>query len=171
MHTRNRILKYVVLLIVILLSSSLIAQEQPNSVPFYTTLKSAEYRWLERRNFDVATFKITGRVGDSPIPGSGAYVDNEFGAAAATGDGDVMMRFLPSYQTVENMRNGMPPSLAAEHALRRIIKYYPHFEGALVAANKTGSFGAACYGWTFQYSVMTPQMEKPEIVTVKPFEL
>jgi len=118
-----------------------------------------------------ATFKITGRVGDSPIPGSGAYVDNEFGAAAATGDGDVMMRFLPSYQTVENMRSGMPPSEAAEHALRRIIKYYPHFEGALVAANKTGSFGAACYGWTFQYSVMTPQMDKPEIVTVKPFEL
>ena len=53
MHTRNRILKYIVLLIVILLSSSLIAQEQLNSVPFYTTLKSAEYRWLERRNFDV----------------------------------------------------------------------------------------------------------------------
>jgi len=35
------------------------------------------------------------RVGDSPIPGSGAYVDNEVGGAAATGDGDIMMRFLP----------------------------------------------------------------------------
>lgn len=118
-----------------------------------------------------ATFKITGRVGDSPIPGSGAYVDNEIGAAAATGDGDVMMRFVPSYQTVENMRNGMSPSEAAEHALRRILKYYPQFTGALVAANKTGGFGAACFGWTFQYSVMTSQMDKPEIVTVKPFEL
>ena len=35
------------------------------------------------------------RVGDSPIPGSGAYVDNNVGGAAATGDGDIMMRFLP----------------------------------------------------------------------------
>lgn len=61
-----------------------------------------------------ATFKIPGlaklfhlyvywknvffrRVGDSPIPGSGAYVDNEVGAAVATGDGDIMMRFSPRY--------------------------------------------------------------------------
>lgn len=35
------------------------------------------------------------RVGDSPIAGAGAYVDNEVGGAAATGDGDIMMRFLP----------------------------------------------------------------------------
>jgi isoaspartyl peptidase/L-asparaginase-like protein (Ntn-hydrolase superfamily) len=37
------------------------------------------------------------RVGDSPIPGSGAYADQEFGGAAATGDGDVIMRFLPRF--------------------------------------------------------------------------
>lgn len=35
------------------------------------------------------------RVGDSPIPGAGAYADHEAGAAVATGDGDIMMRFLP----------------------------------------------------------------------------
>lgn len=35
------------------------------------------------------------RIGDSPIPGSGAYADNTVGGAAATGDGDVMLRFLP----------------------------------------------------------------------------
>ena len=35
------------------------------------------------------------RVGDSPIVGSGSYADNEAGAAAATGDGDLMMRLLP----------------------------------------------------------------------------
>lgn len=43
-----------------------------------------------------ANHKIPGRVGDSPIPGAGAYADSEVGAAVATGDGDVMMRFLPS---------------------------------------------------------------------------
>ena len=41
--------------------------------------------------------KIPGRVGDSPIPGAGSYI-NEAGGCAATGDGDVMMRFLPCYQ-------------------------------------------------------------------------
>ncbi|RHY15781.1 hypothetical protein DYB37_011063 [Aphanomyces astaci] len=45
-----------------------------------------------------ASHKIMGRVGDAPLPGAGCYVDNDKGAAAATGDGDVMMRFLPSYQ-------------------------------------------------------------------------
>lgn len=40
-------------------------------------------------------FFLSRRVGDSSIVGSGAYVDNDIGAAAATGDGDVMMRFLP----------------------------------------------------------------------------
>ena len=47
------------------------------------------------------TPQIYRRVGDSPIPGSGAYADSDVGAAAATGDGDVMMRFLPSFLAVE----------------------------------------------------------------------
>lgn len=38
------------------------------------------------------------RVGDAPIPGAGCYADSLVGGAAATGDGDVMMRFLPTYQ-------------------------------------------------------------------------
>jgi isoaspartyl peptidase/L-asparaginase-like protein (Ntn-hydrolase superfamily) len=37
------------------------------------------------------------RVGDTPVAGAGAYVDNDVGGAAATGDGDIMMRFLPTY--------------------------------------------------------------------------
>lgn len=40
---------------------------------------------------------VCSRVGDSPIIGAGAYADNTAGGAAATGDGDVMMRFLPRY--------------------------------------------------------------------------
>jgi N4-(beta-N-acetylglucosaminyl)-L-asparaginase len=41
--------------------------------------------------------KIAGRVGDSPVAGAGAYADEEVGAAASTGDGDIMMRFVPRY--------------------------------------------------------------------------
>ena len=43
----------------------------------------------------------------------------------ATGDGDVMMRFLPAYQAVENLRQGMAPDDAATDALKRIVKRHP----------------------------------------------
>lgn len=99
------------------------------------------------------THKIPGRVGDSPIPGSGAYADQEVGVAAATGDGDIMMRFLPSYQAVESMRNGKSPQEAASDAIARITSKYPSFEGAVIVANLRGEFGIACHGWdNFPYT-------------------
>ncbi|XP_019289801.1 N(4)-(beta-N-acetylglucosaminyl)-L-asparaginase [Panthera pardus] len=89
-------------------------------------------------------FKIHGRVGDSPIPGAGAYADDTAGAAAATGDGDILMRFLPSYQAVEYMRGGEDPTVACRKVISRIQKYFPNFFGAVICANVTGSYGAAC---------------------------
>ncbi|KAB1257577.1 N-L-asparaginase [Camelus dromedarius] len=89
-------------------------------------------------------FKIPGRVGDSPIPGSGAYADDTAGAAAATGDGDILMRFLPSYQAVEYMRRGKDPTTACQKVIARIQKYFPNFFGAVICANVTGGYGAAC---------------------------
>lgn len=47
------------------------------------------------------------RVGDAAVPGAGAYVDSVVGGAAATGDGDVMMRFLPSFHAVQEMAKGV----------------------------------------------------------------
>ncbi|XP_046394207.1 N(4)-(Beta-N-acetylglucosaminyl)-L-asparaginase-like [Ischnura elegans] len=106
-----------------------------------------------------ANHKIPGRVGDSPIPGAGAYADNEVGAAVATGDGDVMMRFLPSLLAVEHMRRGFIPDISAKYAVQRIIKYYPKFQGAIVAADKDGKFGAACHGFgTFHYSIASQDL-------------
>jgi N4-(beta-N-acetylglucosaminyl)-L-asparaginase len=99
-------------------------------------------------------FKIPGRVGDSPITGAGAYCDNDVGGAVATGNGDVMMRFLPSYQAVENMRNGMTPTEAALDAMRRIHRKGYRIGGAILAMNKRGEHGAACLGWDkFPYAV------------------
>jgi len=101
-----------------------------------------------------AKFKIPGRVGDSPVPGAGAYADTEVGAAAATGDGDVMMRVLPSLLAVEAMRRGATPSEAAEEVIVRIAKKYPNFMGAVVTLNKEGDVGAACHGiGTFPFCV------------------
>ncbi len=59
-----------------------------------------------------ANHKVAGRVGDSALTGSGAFADSTIGGAAGTGDGDVMLRFVPAYQVVENMRMGMTPSEA-----------------------------------------------------------
>ncbi|XP_046852184.1 N(4)-(Beta-N-acetylglucosaminyl)-L-asparaginase-like isoform X2 [Xenia sp. Carnegie-2017] len=111
--------------------------------------------------------KISGRVGDSPIAGAGSYADKAIGGAAATGDGDVMMRFyqrnifnkIMCYQAVQNMRNGMSPTKAAEDAIYRIAKYYPNFSGAIVTASIDGKFGAAAHKWTFfKYSVCSPNL-------------
>lgn len=115
-----------------------------------------------------ATFKIPGRVGDGPIPGSSSYGDDEVGACGATGDGDIMMRFLPCYQVVESMRQGMDPRDAATDAISRIARKYPNFIGAVFAVNKEGVHAGACHGWTFQYSVRNSSMQDVEVITVYP---
>ncbi|XP_017066587.1 putative N(4)-(beta-N-acetylglucosaminyl)-L-asparaginase GG24090 [Drosophila eugracilis] len=104
-----------------------------------------------------ARHKIPGRVGDSPIPGAGAYADNEVGAAVATGDGDVMMRFLPSLLAVEAMRVGKPPAEAAAVGIRRMIKHHKDFMGAVIAVDRLGNYAAACYGLDeFPFVVSSP---------------
>lgn len=115
-----------------------------------------------------ASFKIPGRVGDGPIAGSSAYADSDIGACGATGDGDIMMRFLPCYQVVESMRLGMKPKDAAKDAISRIARKFPDFVGAIFAVNKNGTHAGACHGWTFQYSVRSPKMHSAEVFTVLP---
>uniref|UniRef100_A0A1I8BVF6 N(4)-(beta-N-acetylglucosaminyl)-L-asparaginase n=1 Tax=Meloidogyne hapla TaxID=6305 RepID=A0A1I8BVF6_MELHA len=105
--------------------------------------------------------KIPGRVGDSPIVGAGAYVDNSVGGAAATGDGDVMMRFVPSFLVVELMRQGKSPTEATSEAILRIKRFYPNFFGAIIATDINGNFGAACSGMEkFHYSVVRSDSEE-----------
>ncbi|MEM6709927.1 MAG: N(4)-(beta-N-acetylglucosaminyl)-L-asparaginase [Pseudomonadota bacterium] len=103
-------------------------------------------------------FKIPGRVGDSPIPGAGAYGDQAVGGAVATGNGDVMMRFLPCYHTVELMRSGLSPQAAAEAAIKRITDRGYKFGGGIAAMSMDGRHGAASAGWEdsgFSYSVQS----------------
>ncbi|MEM7121918.1 MAG: N(4)-(beta-N-acetylglucosaminyl)-L-asparaginase [Pseudomonadota bacterium] len=105
-------------------------------------------------------FKIPGRVGDSPIVGAGAFADQDVGAAVATGNGDVMMRFLPTYHTVELMRSGMPPGDAAAAAIKRITDKGYTFRGGIVAMAIDGRHGGAHSGWEqagFGYAVQTEQ--------------
>ncbi|GAB1604679.1 N(4)-(Beta-N-acetylglucosaminyl)-L-asparaginase-like [Argonauta hians] len=115
------------------------------------------------------THKIPGRVGDSPIIGSGAYVDSAVGGAVATGDGDVMMRFLPSFHVVVLMQQGLSPTKATQKALLPIIKKFPSFSGALVATTVAGEYGAAChnFGGSAQFTVINPTLKNSTVVTIK----
>ncbi len=90
--------------------------------------------------------KLPGRVGDSPIIGSGLYVDNDVGAAGATGIGENMMRYCATFMIVELLRQGMSPEEACLEAIRRIVKK-DRQKGNLrinfIALDKQGRYGAA----------------------------
>jgi N4-(beta-N-acetylglucosaminyl)-L-asparaginase len=66
-------------------------------------------------------WKIPGRVGDSPIPGAGLYVDGAVGAAGSTGRGEANLYNLSSFAIVEAMRHGAHPKDAGVAALRRVV--------------------------------------------------
>lgn len=70
------------------------------------------------------SWKIPGRVGDSPIIGAGVYVDQEVGAAGSTGRGEENIRVAGAHTIVENMRHGMSPKDACLDALKRIARNY-----------------------------------------------
>ena len=91
-------------------------------------------------------YKMHGRVGDSPIIGSGLFVDNEVGGAAATGMGEEIMKSVGSFLIVELMRQGRTPQEACEEAVHRIVKKggYEDFQVAYIAINKNGETGSYC---------------------------
>lgn len=96
--------------------------------------------------------KIPGRVGDSPIIGAGLFVDNEVGAAGATGRGEELIRTCGSFLLVEKMRAGMSPQKACETVIERIVEVNGginkiNFNVKLVAMNINGEAGVASLGF------------------------
>ena len=107
--------------------------------------------------------KLPGRVGDSPIIGSGLYVDNETGAAGATGLGENVMRYCGSFMVVEYMRQGLAPTEACQETIRRIVKSEgkgPNLSINFVALDKLGRYGGAGTDAGFSYSVTTPSSSR-----------
>jgi N4-(beta-N-acetylglucosaminyl)-L-asparaginase len=89
-------------------------------------------------------FKIVGRVGDSPIIGAGLYVDNNVGAAGATGHGEESIKTCASFLAVEKMREGLTPAEACRYVCQRVTERHqerPLFNLKLVALNKRGDYG------------------------------
>ncbi|HVA58243.1 MAG: N(4)-(beta-N-acetylglucosaminyl)-L-asparaginase [Gemmatimonadaceae bacterium] len=100
------------------------------------------------------SWKIPGRVGDSPIIGAGQYCDNTVGAAGSTGRGEANMKVCGSFLAVEFMRQGMSPSQAVMKVMERVVEMTetrlldehgrPYFDLEYYAVNKKGEYAAAC---------------------------
>ena len=105
-------------------------------------------------------FKMHGRLGDSPIIGAGLFVDNEIGAATATGHGEEVIRIAGCHLVVELMRHGRTPQQACEEAVQRIIKLtklrnknLKDIQVGFIALNKKGQTGSYCVQGGFNYAV------------------
>ncbi len=104
-------------------------------------------------------FKMHGRVGDSPIIGAGLYVDNEVGAATATGVGEEVVRICGAHTIIEMMRQGYKPETACKKAIERIVKRNganaKNVQVGFIAINKKGEFGGYSVVKGFSYAVHT----------------
>jgi N4-(beta-N-acetylglucosaminyl)-L-asparaginase len=102
-------------------------------------------------------FKMRGRLGDSPIIGAGLFVDNEIGAATATGQGEDVIRIAGSHLVVELMRQGLSPEAACKKAVERIIKIKgtkaKDIQVGFIAINKRGEYGGYCIQKGFNFAV------------------
>lgn len=108
--------------------------------------------------------KKKGRVGDSPLSGSGFYVDSEVGGATATGLGEDLMKGCISYEIVRLMKEGYHPQEAADMAVERLDKELIRRRGkagdlSVVALNNKGEFGVATNIEGFSFSVVTDELE------------
>ena len=103
-------------------------------------------------------FKLPGRVGDSPIIGSGLYVDGRVGAAGATGIGENILRYCGSFLAVEFMRAGATPEEACRKVIERIAQGEQKSPSELhvnfIAVNKNGEWAAAGTDADFQYGLV-----------------
>jgi N4-(beta-N-acetylglucosaminyl)-L-asparaginase len=109
-------------------------------------------------------YKMHGRVGDSPVIGAGLYVDNEVGAASASGVGEEVIRIVGSHLVVELMRQGLKPEEACKKAVERIVQRGPErsktIQVAFIALNKKGEVGGYSLQPGFSYSIRSNTIDQ-----------
>jgi len=102
-------------------------------------------------------YKMRGRVGDSPIIGAGLYVDNEIGAATATGVGEEVVRICGSHTVIELMRQGLSPEQACKRAVERIVRMQGEkarkVQVGFIALDKKGRVGGYALQKGFTYAM------------------
>lgn len=114
--------------------------------------------------------KKKGRVGDSPIIGSGLYVDSKVGGASATGLGEDLMKGVASYEVVRLMKEGLSPQAAVEKVtfdLDRELKERRGEAGdiSIVCMNNKGEWGVASNIKNFSFSIATKEQSNQVYTT------
>src|SRR3712207_1733821 len=109
------------------------------------------------------SWKIPGRVGDSPIIGAGQYCDNTVGAAGSTGRGEANIKVCGAFLAVELMRQGLSPQASLVKVMERVIamteprlldaRGRPYFQLQYYAVNKNGDYAGACAYQGSQFAV------------------
>lgn len=92
-------------------------------------------------------FKLPGRVGDSPIIGSGLYLENEVGGAVCLGMGEQMMQVCLAFRVVSAMARGLSPQDATIEGVRALRKHRPHLTEMsclTIALSRSGEYAGAC---------------------------
>ncbi|MCC6677348.1 MAG: N(4)-(beta-N-acetylglucosaminyl)-L-asparaginase [Phycisphaerales bacterium] len=100
------------------------------------------------------SYKIAGRVGDSPIVGAGLYCDNDIGSAGSTGRGEAVLQCCGASSVVNFMESGLHPQEACLKVLKKIADRtrekrllnangHPAFNVTLYALRKDGLTGCA----------------------------
>ena len=116
-------------------------------------------------------YKMKGRVGDSPIIGSGLFIDNKIGGAVATGLGEEVVKTVGSFLVVELMRQGLSSQEACEKAVKRIVSNNSQenkFQVAYIAMNKKGEVGSYSIEPGFTYMDYV-NGENKEVITESVF--
>lgn len=108
--------------------------------------------------------KRQGRIGDSPLSGSGFYADNEIGSAAATGLGEDIMKGCISYEIVRLMGEGISPQDAAEKAVNDLNNKLISRRGtagdiSVICMNNKGEWGVGTNTKKFSFVVATESLE------------
>lgn len=100
-------------------------------------------------------FKMHGRVGDSPIIGSGLYAEKGIGGAVCTGLGEAVLRTVAAHSIIEGMRIGKSPQEACDEIIERIIKIIPgsdDYQVGVLALDYNGKIGASSVQKGFNYA-------------------
>jgi beta-aspartyl-peptidase (threonine type) len=105
-----------------------------------------------------STLKLPGRIGDSPLIGSGNYADNQAGACSTTGMGEIAMRLVLAKHTCDLMQNGQTAQEAAENSIL-LIKKRLHVENSmgLITVDHQGGTGAAHNTPNMAWAYLTPK--------------
>ena len=153
-------------------------EQQSRNLPAYNGHDTVGAITLDNNNsMSVATstsglfMKKAGRIGDSPLSGSGFYVDSEIGGAAATGLGEDIMKGCLSYEIVQKMGAGQSPQQACDQAVYSFVhklkkRYGKAGEFSLIALNNKGEWGVAT-NVEFTFSIASEQ-QNPQILIAHP---